>query len=625
MAALQLARHLGADVYATASAGKWDKLRELGLDDERIASSRDLDFKDSFLAATQGEGVDVVLNALAGDFVDAALDLLPRGGRFMEMGKTDVRDPERVAAEHRGVRYQAFDLMDAGADRIAEMLAELLSLFRLGALRPLPVAAWPVRRAPEAFRHLSQARHIGKVALTLPRTLDPSGTVLVTGATGVLGGLLARHLAAEHGVRHLLLAGRRGADSDSVRDLVGELAALGARVTVVACDVSDREALTGLLAAVPAEHPLTGVVHAAGVLDDGLVTGLGAGQLRRVFAPKVNGGWLLHELTRDLDLSLFALFSSVTATLGNAGQAGYAAANAFMDALARRRAAEGAAATALGWGLWAADSGMTRDLGEADRVRLARIGLSPLPSERGLELFDLAVATGEPFLVPMGLDTAALANGPAAVPAMLSGLVGGTARARVRRSVSTAGPAARLPLTERFAKLGREERDRAVLDTVRRETAHVLGHTGAELPSPDRPFKDIGFDSLTGVELRNRLDAATGLRLPATLVFDHPTPAAMADHIRRALFPDDAGPSEAADPVQTAFRELLAAIPYERFRTAGLLGLLTDLATDPAATDSEVHDGTPEGLPGAGIDELDADALIRLALDDATDTSRSDD
>jgi acyl transferase domain-containing protein len=637
MAAVQLARHLGADVYGTASPGKWHAVRSLGLPDDRIAHSRTLDFESAFRDRTaDGRGVDVVLNALAGEFADASLRLTADGGRFLEMGKTDVRDPEQVAAGHRGVRYRAFDLMDAGPDRIAEMLADLLALFRNGVLHPLPVATWPVRRAPEAFRHLSQARHIGKVALTLPRDPGPnsdpgpsgtagqSGTVLVTGATGTLGGLLARHLAAEHGVRHLLLVGRRGADDDSVRRLVDDLAALGARATAVACDVSDRDALTALLAGIPAEHPLTGVVHAAGVLDDGLAAGLTPGQLRSVFAPKVNGGWLLHELTRDLDLSLFAVFSSVTATLGNAGQAGYAAANAFMDALARRRAAEGATATALGWGLWAAETGMTRGLGDADRSRLARMGVAALPTERGLELFDAAVATGEPFLVPMRLDTAALTSGEAPVPAMLAGLVRPPARTRVRRAAAS-GSAAPVTLAERIAGLGPEERERTVLDTVRREAAHVLGHTGAELPAPDRPFKDIGFDSLTGVELRNRLDAATGLRLPATLVFDHPTPAAMADHIRRALFPDDAGPGATADPAETAFRQLLAGIPYERFRTAGLLGLLTDLATDPAAAAGGARPGAPAGVPGDGIDELDADALIRLALDDAAGSTPSED
>ncbi|MGW9434308.1 zinc-binding dehydrogenase, partial [Streptomyces decoyicus] len=184
MAAVQLARHLGAEVFATASPGKWGTLRALGLDDAHIASSRELDFEGSFLAATGGRGVDVVLDSLAREFVDASLRLLPRGGRFLEMGKTDVRDPAQVAAEHEGVRYQAFDLIEAGPDRIAEMFAQVRELFEGGVLEPLPVTAWDVRKAPEALRYLSQARHVGKVVLTMPVPLDADGTVLVTGGTG---------------------------------------------------------------------------------------------------------------------------------------------------------------------------------------------------------------------------------------------------------------------------------------------------------------------------------------------------------------------------------------------------------------------------------------------------------
>ncbi|TPQ23052.1 zinc-binding dehydrogenase, partial [Streptomyces sporangiiformans] len=210
MAAMQLARYFGAEVFATASPGKWDALRSLGLDDGHIASSRDLEFEQRFLEATDGRGVDVVLNSLAREFVDTSLRLLPRGGRFLEMGKTDQRDPGQVAQDHPGVRYQAFDLVEAGPERTQEMLVEVLRLFEEGVLEPLPITTWDVRRAKDALRHLSQAKHVGKVVLTVPRALDPEGTVLITGGTGTLGGELARHLVAEQGVRHLLLTSRRG-------------------------------------------------------------------------------------------------------------------------------------------------------------------------------------------------------------------------------------------------------------------------------------------------------------------------------------------------------------------------------------------------------------------------------
>ncbi|MFF1798321.1 zinc-binding dehydrogenase, partial [Kitasatospora sp. NPDC058263] len=232
MAAVQLARHWGAEVYGTAGPGKWGTLRASGLDEAHIASSRDLGFEQRILAATGGRGVSVVLNSLAGEFVDASLRLLTRGGRFLEMGKTDHRDGAEVAAAHPGVDYRIFDLMEVDPGRIGAMLREVLALFAAGALHRTPLTVWDVRRAPEAFRHLRQARHIGKIVLTVPAAPDPDGTALITGAPGTLGALTARHLVTHHGVRHLLLASRRGAKADGAAALAAELTALGATVTV---------------------------------------------------------------------------------------------------------------------------------------------------------------------------------------------------------------------------------------------------------------------------------------------------------------------------------------------------------------------------------------------------------
>jgi polyketide synthase 12 len=210
MAAIQLARHLGAEVFATASPAKWDALREAGVPGERIASSRDTEFKQKFLGVTGGEGVDVVLNSLAGEFIDASLELLPRGGRFVEMGKTDVRDPERVGTDRPGVAYTAFDVVDLAPEKLHELLAEVVALFDQGALHHPPSTAWDLRRAPDAFRWLREGKNVGKVVLSVPRPIDPARTILVTGAGGTLGTLFARHLVAEHGARRLLLASRSG-------------------------------------------------------------------------------------------------------------------------------------------------------------------------------------------------------------------------------------------------------------------------------------------------------------------------------------------------------------------------------------------------------------------------------
>ncbi|MEU7757294.1 SDR family NAD(P)-dependent oxidoreductase, partial [Micromonospora sp. NPDC049171] len=526
MAAVQLARHLGAEVYGTASPAKWETLRSLGLPEDRIASSRSTEFETTF-----HRGVDVVLNSLSGPFVDASLRLLSPGGRFIEIGKTDLRDPQAVAATHGGVAYRAFDLREAGPDRIREMLAEILRLFRSGALTPMPVTRWDLGRAPEAFRVLRQGTHVGKLVLSLPEGPDPAGTVLVTGASGNLGALFARHLVSNYGVRHLLLLSRRGEAAPGAAHLTAELTALGATATFAACDASDRAALAAVLATVPSDRPLTGVVHAAGVLDDGVVEALSPERIDTVLRPKVQAALNLHELTLDAGLSMFVLFSSAAGTLGTAGQAGYAAANACLDALAYRRRAGGLVATSLAWGLWAERSGMTAHLGAADLARMGRSGLVALESEEGLALFDAARLVDEAVLVPARLDLAGLgrrAKDATAPPAVLRRLVGAPAR-----RAAAALPESVYALADRLAASAQP--DRLLLDVVQTHVAAVLGHRPSDALDRARSFKELGFDSLTAVELRNRLRADTGLRLPATLVFDHPTPDALAAFLKAEL------------------------------------------------------------------------------------------
>ncbi len=528
MAAVQLARHLGAEVFVTASPAKWPVLRKLGFDETHIASSRSLEFRERFLARTDGNGVNVVLNSLAGDFVDASLDLLGqdgRRGRLIEMGKTDVRDPEDVALGHPGVFYRAFELAEAGPERVQEMLGELLELFAAGALRPLPVTAWDVHRAPEAFRFMSQTRHIGKIALSMPAPLGCDGTVLVTGGTGVLGGLVARHLAAEHGVRHLLLVSRRGEAAEGARELRAELESQGAVVRVQACDVAVRAELEQLLATIPAEHPLCGVVHAAGVLDDGVIESLTEERLRAVLTPKLDAAWHLHELTEGMDLAMFVLFSSAAGVFGSPGQGNYAAANAFLDALAAYRRVRGLPGSSLAWGLWESASSMTGHLSEGDIARMARAGMRPLSSVDGLRLLDVAWRGSEALMLPIPLELPALRaqHGAGVLPQLFAGLVSASAQ---RASGAGGGSLAR-----RLAMTSEHEREGVVLELVRVQVAMVLGHSSPTSIDLQRSFKELGFDSLTAVELRNRLNVATGLRLPATLVFDYPTPAAVTAHL----------------------------------------------------------------------------------------------
>ncbi|MFE6093642.1 type I polyketide synthase [Streptomyces massasporeus] len=376
------------------------------------------------------------------------------------------------------------------------------------------------------------------------RTLwDPDGTVLVTGGTGSLGAHFARHLVTDHGVRHLLLVSRRGPDAPGAPELCSELRALGATVTVAAADVADRTALAGVLASVPAAHPLRGVVHTAGVLDDGVIASQTPERLDAVLRPKADAAWNLHELTRDAGLTAFVLFSSVAAAVGGPGQSTYAAANAHLDALARRRAASGLPATSIAWGLWEQATGLTGGLTETDLKRIARSGFRTVPQELGTALFDLALDTGRPYLVATPLDIPVLRRQPQ-VPVLLRSLVRVPVRATAR-GAADAGPG----LADRLTGLDEAAQHTVVLDAVSAEIARVLGRSGTV--DPERPLQSSGFDSLTSVELRNRLATVTGLRLPATLVFDHPTPRALAAHLRAELLAPQ-GDSEAGPALDYA-------------------------------------------------------------------------
>ncbi|WP_405150569.1 type I polyketide synthase [Sphaerisporangium sp. NBC_01403] len=608
MAAIQLARHLGAEVYATASEGKWDTLRGLGVDDGRIASTRDLAFTRRFLRATGGRGVDVVLNSLAREFVDASLDLLPRGGRFIEMGKTDLRDPDEIAKTHPGVTYQAFDLLRLEPDRVQRMLVELGRLFERGVLQPLPVTCWDIRQAPRAFRFMSEARHVGKIVLTVPVPFDPDGTVLITGGTGTLGSFVARHLVRRHGARRLLLTSRRGPYAEGALELAAELAELGARVEIAACDTGDRDALADLLAG----RELTMVVHAAGVLRDGVIGSLTPERFQEVWRPKAQAAWTLHELTRDQDLTAFVMFSSVLGTLGGPGQANYAAANAYLDALAHHRHARGLPALSLAWGLWEQGSGMTERLTTTDLGRMTRSGLKPLTTEFGLALFDRALSTGDPFLLLTEFDGAALAAAAreGAVPPLLRGLV----RTPARRAAGAAAASGTASLAERLAGLTEGAQHGLLLDLVRGAVAAILGHADPAGVDVRRAFKEIGFDSLSAVELRNRLNTVTGLRLPSSLIFDHPTPEAVALHLHATA----AGPAAEADREESAVRATLAAIPLRKLRETGLLERLLALANGSPEHDTAWIPSTDD------IDTMDPHGLLELARDYSSRPSGSE-
>ncbi|WP_218825820.1 type I polyketide synthase [Streptosporangium subroseum] len=412
-----------------------------------------------------------------------------------------------------------------------------------------------------------------------------AGTVLITGGSGALAGQVARHLVASQGVGRLVLVSRTGGGET----LAEALRAEGAQVTLAAADVTDRAALASVLAEIPAEHPLTAVVHTAGVLADGIVERMTPDQLDRVLRPKVDGALHLHELTRDLDLSAFVLFSSASAIFGTPGQANYAAANAFLDALAQHRRALGLPGQALAWGPWA-DGGMAGGLDEADRQRMAQAGVHPFDVESGLAAFDAAVAAPAAQVVPIRLDLATV-RATGEVPPLLRGLV----RPPTVRAAASAA-AATVPVTQQLAGRSAEDQRGLLLDLVHSHVATVLGYSADQVIEPTRGFLDLGFDSLTAVELRNGLTAATGLRLPATVIFDYPTSDDLAEHLRDQLVP--------AAPPLPALAEL------DRFEAA----LAAD-GLDPAVRDQIA--GRLQKLL-AGWQPAEADGVVDL-LEEASD------
>ena len=369
------------------------------------------------------------------------------------------------------------------------------------------------------------------------RPLDPEGTVLITGGTGTLAAVTARHVVAEHGVRHLILAGRRGPAADGATELHDELAGLGASVRIVAADVADREQVAALLAMADEQHPLTAVVHTAGILDDAVITQLDPHRVDAVFGPKVDAARHLDDLTRDLDLAAFVLYSSAAGVLGNPGQGNYAAANAALDAVARERRHAGLAAVSIAWGYWDRASGLTRHLGHADHRRNRDIGMIGLSDGDGMALFDQALRTTDAAVVAAGFDPE---TDDSRVPSVLrSPARPGRAGATVRPAASPSGRISALPATEQLD---------ALVDLIRRQCSLVLGHTSTDAIRLDRTFKESGFDSLTALELRNRLATATGLTLSPAMIFDYPRPRLLAAHLQAKLLDDVQAPPVTAEP-----------------------------------------------------------------------------
>jgi acyl transferase domain-containing protein/NADPH:quinone reductase-like Zn-dependent oxidoreductase/acyl carrier protein len=524
LAAIQLAQRAGAEVFATAGSDeKRAHLRALGV--PHVFNSRTLDFADAVLSATAGRGVDIVLNSLAGEFLAQSVRVLAAGGRFVEIGKGGIWTREQMAAARPDVQYFPLYLGDVPAATTSALLRDLLADVAGGRLTPLPHRSFALDRAVDAFRHMAQARHIGKVLLTCRRPAVRSDSAyLVTGAFGALGSAVARWLAAR-GARHLVLVGRSGASTTEAAALTRELESSGVRVEAVAADVADGSAMAGVWSRFAAGPQLRGIVHAAGVVEDALLPQQTWAQFERVLAPKARGAWLLHTLSEREPLDFFVMFSSAASLLPTPGQANYAAANAFLDGLAHHRRAQALPALSIGWGPWQ-DGGMAARLTERDRARWRKQGVGAITHDAGLAVLESLIAGDGTHVgvLPIEWRAFAASYGEGSRPVLLDGL---THRGERRATAPGAG----LSVREQIDALPPSEARRALHDHVCAVVRRVLAVDAAFVLEPQQGLRDLGMDSLMAVELRNELQRSLGLSLPSTLAFDFPVLESLTGHL----------------------------------------------------------------------------------------------
>ncbi len=551
LAAVQLAQVAGAEVFATAgSPDKQAYLRSIGV--RHIASSRTLDFADEFMRITGGRGVTVVLNSLSGDFIPNSLLLLQPGGRFVEIGKIGILTSEQVAAIGKDIAYFAYDLARQCVeqpDMVASMLRELMDLFRDGSLRPLPVHAFEIEDSIDAFRFMQQARHLGKIVITQhkvppvssvppPVAFLPDATYLITGGLRGLG-LLTAQWMVERGARHLVLVGRSG-PAPAEEHLLDLIRGSTVSLRIERADVASREQMVRVIGAITAGlHPLRGIVHSAGVLDDGVILEQNWARFAAVMAPKVLGAWNLHVLTRDLALDFFTLYSSIVSMIGSPGQANHTAANAFLDALAHYRRKCSLPAVSINWGAWSEVGAAARG-NVGSRVRMQGIAeISPSDGLRVLEMIWHASAA-QVGVLPVDWSEFLRSNPAAGDRTFLAAIT------REARSRTPTDSGARADLLRRLAGARPSERMDVLLTFVQAEASKVLGLDPSRALDLRRPLNEIGLDSLMAVELRNALSNLVGRTLPVTLLFDYPAIQGLAGYLAAEVFP-----TAATEPVST--------------------------------------------------------------------------
>ncbi len=546
MAAVQLAQRAGAEIFATAgSPEKRALLRSLGI--AHVMDSRSLDFVDEVLAATRGQGVDVVLNSLSGEFIPAGLSLLADRGpgappsRFLEIGKRDIWSHEQVAQVKPHAAYHVIDLsaiMVEDRDLVRELFAEMVMAIEARDIHPLPLQTFSLEDAPAAFRYMAQARHVGKIVITAS-SAQSAATTLITGGLSGLGLLTAQWLAeqsARDGTSCCLVLMGRSRPSEATRQAIAQMEQAGARVVVVQGDVSQRDQLSATLANIEATMPpLRGIIHCAGLLDDGVLLRQEWSRFRRVLAPKVDGAWNLHVLTRDKPLDFFVLFSSAAALFGSSGQSNHAAANAFLDALAHHRRAKGMPALSINWGVWSEiGAAAERNVGQ----RLAGQGVGVITPEQGLQLLQHLMAAPVTQAAALAVDWPRYLQQfvPGSIPTWLSLLSAEKAAALGSGRAQDSGPAqesAVPPFLQQLLAAPTNQRRDMLLNFINDQVIKVIGLASGQLIDVRKPLNELGLDSLMAVELRNLLGAGLDIKrpLPATLVFEYPTIDALTSYL----------------------------------------------------------------------------------------------
>ncbi|NEP72540.1 MAG: type I polyketide synthase [Okeania sp. SIO2G4] len=524
-AAVQIAQEVGAEIYATASPGKWEFLKSLGI--KHIYNSRTLNWAEEMMAQTEGKGVDVVLNSLNGEYIDKSIEVLATGGRFVEIGKIGIWSTEQVTEKRADVKYFPFDLgevVEQQPNIITQLSAELTQQWDKEQLKALPHKVFSSTEVSSAFRYMQQAQHIGKVVVSMPEvknhqiSIQPEASYLITGGLGSLGLEVAQWMVKQ-GAKQIVLTGRRAAN-ETAQEVIAELEAVGTSISVLLGDISVEKDVAEIFQKMQTLAPLKGVIHAAGVLDDGLVQKMSTQQLTKVMAPKVAGTWNLHQMTKELELDFFVCFSSMASILGNASQGNYAAANGFMDAVAKYRRGLGLPGLSINWGAWAS-GGMAVRLETQLQNRLESSGIRTIQPEQGMEALEslLSGSQGQVGVFPVNWSQFLTVPGMQKMP-LLSELI----------STQPSVPQ-KSGLLEKLEAIAISERMELFTTHIRSMIAQTLGLKDGQKLERRQPLFDLGLDSLMAVELKNRLELTLQTSLSSTLLFDYPTLEALVEHL----------------------------------------------------------------------------------------------